>query len=599
MKLKFAYVLLTMVLLVTIPCFAQTKIFVNKTGAEKRVSSTMFTSPDRYYLIFSFHGRYSSPDPKLNSYAGHAWVMWGKDNAQTHQSEIMGYGFWPDRNTTEANLGSKLGNYVIGTTIIPTQFLGLSFPGRVVGALQIGAGGSWGSVPGQLQKDLFGTEYVQTLKQFVIEVDQDEFNQSLNLLESYKDGNPNYKLVEKDCVSFLIDVGTSIGIDMPKRSLLNPSSITPMSYMELFQKQITEPNSVSLITRSENITAKMGNLSLDKSGNYSVVFDLTGKDRNTCSIDQLGNQIEEKFRDGELTCKTINYPNGDSWYSETQYTLQKSTAGPLQQYMPKMDPVSEYSFANGNTILAYNPLKFNPVWVPMKLSSGTDDYLGSINLNGVPSGNGTIRHFVNGFINSTKTGIFIDGKFSSFTGVRVENKVIYGENVNGQLSGPGRLEYDNGDVFTGTFINNNAEGLGTLTNSRTGDFLSGSFVHGLPNGFCTSRTSLGLFKGEFKDGKCQGNGSWWKPNGTLFEGNFNNGKLTTGKATLSNGEYYVGNFDSKGNPDKGKFYDKSGKEKSSRERGEGAGGNIDHKPGNDFCTGVEGGPMVCGPGSFK
>ncbi len=554
--------------------------------SKQDVYNFLKSNPDNYYVIFSTHDAYSDPkSPKDNSIAGHAWIMWGHENPQTKSSEISGFGFWPDRKLIENTVSENIANALIASTAISSaisQLVDLTTPGKIVHAsLKLDKNGLTG-VPGVLQEDLFGLTYSKSLKQIVVKVDKETYQKSLKVLDDYKTKKPDYKLMENDCVSFFIEVGDAIGFDMPKRSIANPSSLKPSNYMDLFFKNILFPSKMGIHYQYRSmLIKKYGNVSADLNGSYNIVFGINQENKNTCELDYAGNRFEKTIRDNKLMCSTTNYSNGEYWYQEYEARPIPAEHAGIPGVMPPK-PISEYWYANGNYIIGFgqNPTGFNPNYVNMNLSKKNTQYSGTINNLGEPNGLGTISHFgniVNGqFQNNIQTGKFIDGKFIEHTGVSFEKALVYGDFVNGQLTGKGRIEYYDNKVFTGTFDKGLANGNCTYVDNNTGEYYSGFFKDGYMNGYGIHKNQSGLYKGNFINGKACGLGIAQTPNGSVCEGNFENGGFKNGKLTTPNGNYYIGNFDSKGNPTGGKYYDKNGKEITERETH----GNERDKDGN-------------------
>ena len=85
---------------------------------------------------------------------------------------------------------------------------------------------------------------------------------------------------------------------------------------------------------------------------------------------------------------------------------------------------------------------------------------------------------------------------------------------------------------------------------------------GQPHGEGTASFADGRkYVGPFVNGKCHGKNAFFTyGNGDTFEGSFDNNLFKEGKYTnIKAGEYFVGSF-TNGQPDKGKWYDKNGKE---------------------------------------
>lgn len=528
---------------------------------------------DRYYVIFSVHDRQVSDNPEANSAAGHAWVVWAHENPQFLTSEVSGYGFWPDYEKIEndINVTRKQAEFIAGGTIIGTVLSNASVPNRLFNTFLKSNDQTFAGVPGELTKDLFMTKYSSSIKQVVVEVDKATYYQSFNVINEYKNYAPDYKLLENDCVSFFIEVGKSIGFDMPDRSLLSPNSYFPKSYMDLFINTITSPSKIDLHYQNKSMVVNnYGTATASSSGEYNVTFGFERENKNSCELDFSGNRVENFYRDNILKCSKINYPNGEFWYQEYE-------GKPIPPEHAKITgvvrgkPISEYWFTNGNYIIGYgqNPEGFNPNYVSMNLSEKNTQYSGTINNLGEPNGLGTLSHFgniLNGqFQNNIKTGKFIDGKFIEHTGVSFEKALVYGDFINGQLNGKGRIEYNDNKVFTGTFDKGLANGNCSFVDNNTGEYYSGTFKDGYMNGLGIHKNQSGLYKGNFINGKACGSGVAQTPNGNICEGSFENGGFKNGKLTTANGNYYIGNFDTKGNPTNGKYYDKNGKEITENE----------------------------------
>ena len=158
-----------------------------------------------------------------------------------------------------------------------------------------------------------------------------------------------------------------------------------------------------------------GSISGSSRGDYRAVLDASRKDINSCEADKDGYRVEQKFREGSLTCQQTDYFNGDTWYHEVAVDNSVRIFNTDGTSVPISMQVSEYAFNNGNTVLGYNPQVFNPINAAVNLSSGTDTYLGSINNLGNPDGTGTLSHMTfdkNGWMTSaSKTGNFINGRF--------------------------------------------------------------------------------------------------------------------------------------------------------------------------------------------
>lgn len=141
--------------------------------------------PPAWFLVFMADG---------GSLTGHAYVTWGRENPELQRSEQFCFGM-----------------YAVGTDKKQLVF------GRVDGELQ--------------DRDCFSIG--NTTHRLIVKVNEEIYNDSVRVYEKWnrrlETGELNYKLINSDCVSFLIEVANSVGINVPKRDL---SSTFPQNYLE-------------------------------------------------------------------------------------------------------------------------------------------------------------------------------------------------------------------------------------------------------------------------------------------------------------------------------------------------------------------------------
>jgi hypothetical protein len=153
---------------------------------------------------------------------------------------------------------------------------------------------------------------------------------------------------------------------------------------------------------------------------------------------------------------------------------------------------------------------------PVTLPNG-DVYVGSINSEGKPHGQGSLTYNKQ------------EPKFKLYTG----------EFVNGIAQGKGRLEWKDGDIDEGDFVNGLLEGRGKRTEAR-GSFRQGLWVGGKLNGQGMLREANGnVYSGNFVNGNPDGYGKYDSPTHS-FEGIFKNCNGWNGikKDKVSNSTYY-------------------------------------------------------------
>ena len=86
---------------------------------------------------------------------------------------------------------------------------------------------------------------------------------------------------------------------------------------------------------------------------------------------------------------------------------------------------------------------------------------------------------------------------------------------------------------------------------------------------CINKTLYKWYKGEYKDGKFHGQGTFYYPSGKIYKGKWKDGKKQ-GKGTLTctNGDKYVGNWkDNKKTKELSLTEKENGKETNMKENG--------------------------------
>jgi len=169
--------------------------------------------------------------------------------------------------------------------------------------------------------------------------------------------------------------------------------------------------------------------------------------------------------------------------------------------------------------------------------------------NGVPHGNGTMT-YENGDV---YTGSFVDGKrdgygemkYASQTDNKYENerKLYKGYWKDNLQHGEGELTWEDGSKYVGSFQKNMRHGQGTYTEPDGYKYV-GAFANDMQNGKGKSVWANGqIYEGEFKDGQRHGKGKYSWPDGDVYEGEWqNNQQHGEGKYTWDNGDFYDGEW---------------------------------------------------------
>ena len=530
------------------------KLSINLIQTGVRAHNNNGTTQDKYFVVMSTHAAKFSSDPEINSPVGHAWVVLIHENPQAAKTEVNGYGFWPNEENTAKTTGKIVARILTGATALHAPFYQLTVPGRLIADYAKPFEESTLSVPGFLKEEIFGTNYFKEMKQVVFQVDANVYKRSMSVVETYQSGHPNYSLAGKDCLAFFIEVGQNLGINMPYRDLLHPKSLFPDDYGDLF---ISELQRKGLLTQDGT-----GKLQADYDGSYSYTFN-GGKDKNQCFINRAGETVEDKIRNSVLTSREITYPNGNVWYSETSGQITKSLkSAPLDKFMPPPPITSEMTFVSGNTVIGFDPERYNPNYVLMQLVGEQSSFVGAINSVGQPNGYGILKTLRGETVVSSVTGIFSNGAMITKAIPRydVGNAIVQGQLQDEFLQGDGIIEYKDGYMQVGNFVHGQLNGNGTISSKNNNFYLSGQFKDGKPNGYCMLRNSSGYYAGAFVEGQLTGKGTWITLNGVTCTGDFLNGRFISGRASLKDGTFYVGTFNTAGKIIKAKHYDKNGKE---------------------------------------
>jgi hypothetical protein len=141
------------------------------------------TEPSRnsFYVVLASRG---------GSATGHAFVVWGMEDARRHRTTVRARGLYPDGNGK--NCSSLVRN-----------------------------------VPGGLLDELQTHSFQSIDQELIVRVDEAVYQRSWQVALQW-DCRHEFSLVSRDCVEFLKAVGLSLGIDMPQRTILRS---TPQAYV--------------------------------------------------------------------------------------------------------------------------------------------------------------------------------------------------------------------------------------------------------------------------------------------------------------------------------------------------------------------------------
>ena len=125
-----------------------------------------------------------------------------------------------------------------------------------------------------------------------------------------------------------------------------------------------------------------------------------------------------------------------------------------------------------------------------------------------------------------------------------------GEFSNNMRNGKGKMEYANGYIYEGEWKNNKREGKGTLWFYQTDDkvFVKGGKEEGQYSSMKRNRkgkytlTTVSYYEGDWKENVFHGYGVREYPNGDIFEGLFNSGKMREGTFRFASGAVFKGSI---------------------------------------------------------
>jgi hypothetical protein len=138
------------------------------------------------------------------SATGHAFVVWGVEDARRHRTTVRALGLYPE---SSSNHCSSLVRNV---------------PGGVLDELQ--------------------THSFQGIDQeLIVRVDEAAYNRSLQVAREW-DCRHEFSLFSRDCVEFLRAVGLSLGLDMPRRGL---TRWTPQAYVRALLAGVPDGSDLS------------------------------------------------------------------------------------------------------------------------------------------------------------------------------------------------------------------------------------------------------------------------------------------------------------------------------------------------------------------
>ena len=422
------------------------------TGSVNLRSTPWTPGTDRYYVVFIGRG---------GSLSGHALVVWGHEDQAAQRTEMKGFGLYPKDPGARAYFGPVDGKIVDELNPLNPR------------------------APLALQTD-----------SLIAEVDAGKYNSSLKIVDAYKD-RATYSLVSSDCVSFVANVATSIGLNVPGRSWTSPSTWMPQAWIR------------ALIANS-----MVGGVAHFGKGIFVGTVNNHQPDGDgTVFFDDNGSRYDGLFSHGSATGGTLYMASGATW-------------------------------------IGIIDSKGNPVGIGALTSSTGETYQGSID-GGRFSGKGRLTLPPKPYTSPD----YFDGDWDSgrFVGGRVRTTLDNGHYYEGDVSvilpgvnkiepnGRGQMSWQSpsgqesriGDFVHGKFI-----GPGVFVGSLNSGRYAGEWANGKPNGKGNLTVGKVILEGNFVEGLLQGQGKEIHDDGSEFQGSFvdsiprGKGKLITGNGTF-------------------------------------------------------------------
>jgi hypothetical protein len=169
---------------VTLSLFlAASTVFIYPISAQTTQTLDLHTQHSRnsYYVVLASRG--GSP-------TGHAFVVWGIEDARQHRTTVRARGLYPDGNG--ANCSALVRN-----------------------------------VPGGMLDELQTHSFQGIDQELIVRVDEAAYLRSWQVAQEW-DCRHEFSLLSRDCVEFLRAVGLSLGLDMPRRGV---TRWTPHAYV--------------------------------------------------------------------------------------------------------------------------------------------------------------------------------------------------------------------------------------------------------------------------------------------------------------------------------------------------------------------------------
>jgi hypothetical protein len=152
-------------------------------------------SKNSYYVVLASRG---------DSATGHAFVVWGVEDARRHRTTVRALGLYPDGSSTSCSSQMR-------------------------------------TVPGGMLDELKTHSFQSIDQALIVRVDERVYQRSWQVASEW-DCRHEYSLIHRDCVEFVRAVGIALGLDMPRRRMIQ---WTPQAYVHTVLVRADEGSLVS------------------------------------------------------------------------------------------------------------------------------------------------------------------------------------------------------------------------------------------------------------------------------------------------------------------------------------------------------------------
>jgi hypothetical protein len=149
--------------------------------ASKTIDLRAGHSKSSFYVVLAARG---------GSATGHAFVVWGVEDARRHRSTVRALGLYPDGSSSNCS------------SVVRT-------------------------VPGGVLDELKTHSFQGITQELIVRVDEAGYRRSWQTARQW-DCRHEFSLLNRDCVEFLRAVGLSLGLDMPRRTITRSA---PQAYV--------------------------------------------------------------------------------------------------------------------------------------------------------------------------------------------------------------------------------------------------------------------------------------------------------------------------------------------------------------------------------